>query len=370
MKQQNPCAEIHSVIQKAGFPGRVAGFKPFGNGHINDTFSVECIEADGSAVKYILQRINHEVFKKPYEVMENVVNITDYLKRKIIAEGGDPNRETVSFLPMPDGSYCYRDAIGSYWRSYRFIEDAVSFEQVERAEDFYQSAVAFGHFQKLLSNFHAEKLHETIKDFHNTPVRYAAFEKAAADDVCGRAGGVREEIAFIRRRKAELSVLMDLLRDGKLPLRVTHNDTKLNNVLFDKKTRRAVCVIDLDTVMPGLSLNDFGDSVRFGASTADEDEKDLSKVGLDLDLFELYTKGYLDGCDGSLTETEKEMMPMGAKLITLECGMRFLTDYLQGDTYFKIHREGHNLDRCRAQFKLAADMENKWDDMRGVVDKY
>lgn len=370
MKQLNPCAEIQSVIKNAGFSGKVEGFKPFGNGHINDTFSVKCIEDDGSAVKYILQRINHEVFKKPYEVMENVVNITGYLKRKIIAADGDPNRETVSFLPMPDGSYCYRDAIGSYWRSYRFIEDAVSFEQVERAEDFYQSAVAFGHFQKLLADFHADKLHETIKDFHNTPVRYAAFEKAASEDACGRADGVREEIEFIRQRKAELSVLMDLLREGRLPLRVTHNDTKLNNVLFDKETRRAICVIDLDTVMPGLSLNDFGDSIRFGASTADEDEKDLSKVGLDLNLFELYTKGYLDGCDGSLTDKEKEMMPMGAKLITLECGMRFLTDYLQGDTYFKIHREGHNLDRCRTQFKLAADMENKWDDMRGIVDKY
>lgn len=370
MKKQNPCAQIQSVIRNAGFSGEVINFKAFGNGHINDTFSVKCREEDGAEVKYILQRINHEVFKKPYEVMENVVNITDWLKRKIIEENGDPSRETVSFLPMPDGTYCYRDEIGSYWRSYRFIDDAISFEQVERAEDFYQSAVAFGRFQKLLSDFRADTLHETIKDFHNTPLRYAAFENAVSEDVCGRAAQVREEIDFIRRRRDELSVLMDLLREGKLPLRVTHNDTKLNNVLFDSKTRRAICVIDLDTVMPGLSLNDFGDSIRFGASTAAEDEKDLSKVELDLGLFELYTKGYLDGCGGSLTPKEKEMMPMGAKLITIECGMRFLTDYLQGDTYFKIHRERHNLDRCRAQFKLAADMEKKWDDMRKIVEKY
>ena len=367
MKKENACAELDNVIREIGFPGPVLSCKAFGNGHINDTFSVYCRQADGSTSRYVLQRINHEIFKNPMQVMENVTRITTFLKDKIERGGGDPSRETLSFLPMPGGNYCYRDSIGSYWRSYRFIENAVSFDQVERSEDFYQSAVAFGRFQFLLSDFDAGNLHETIKNFHNTPVRYQAFLDAVKRDPLGRAASVREEIEFVRKREKDMGAITTLLNKKEIPLRVTHNDTKLNNVLFDEKSRRAICVIDLDTVMPGTVLIDFGDSIRFGASTGEEDEPDLSKIWFDLALFETYTRGYLKGCSNSLTPTEVEMMPMGAKLMTLECGMRFLTDYLEGDTYFKIQREGHNLDRCRTQFKLVADMEGKWDRMRGLI---
>ena len=250
-----------------------------------------------------------------------------------------------------------------YYRMYDFIEGAVSYDAVKRPEDFYESAVAFGRFQYLLSDYPAETLHETIPDFHNTVKRYQDLEAAIAADVAGRKTCVEPEIAFARERKAELGELLDLQRAGKLPLRVTHNDTKLNNIMMDEKTGRGICVIDLDTVMPGLSLYDFGDSIRYGANTGAEDEVDLTRVSLDLSLYRLYKKGYLEGSRGSLGALEKKLLPVGAKLMTLECGIRFLTDYLNGDIYFKIHRKKQNLDRCRSQFALVADMEKKWDAM-------
>ena len=241
---------------------------------------------------------------------------------------------------------------------------------VESAKDFYDSGVAFGNFQKMLADYPAKTLHETIPNFHNTPSRFRDFQKAVQEDKMGRAASAQEEIAFALARENDTKVLTDLLKAGELPLRVTHNDTKLNNILFDENTKKAICIIDLDTVMPGLSHYDFGDSIRFGASTGAEDEKDLSKIEMDLALFEAFTKGYLEGCGGSLTEKEIEMLPMGAKLMTYECGIRFLADYLEGDVYFKIHREGHNLDRARTQFKLVKDMEDKWTEMAAIVEKY
>ena len=262
------------------------------------------------------------------------------------------------------------DSDGEYWRCYKFIEDATSYDQVECPEDFYESAVAFGNFQRLLADYPAETLHETIVGFHDTKARFEVFKKAVADDVCGRAASVQDEINFVLAREDVANVFGDLLAKGELPLRVTHNDTKLNNIMIDNATHKGICVIDLDTVMPGLAMNDFGDSIRFGASTAEEDEKDLDQVWCDMDLFEIYTKGFIEGCAGRLTDKEIELLPMGAKVMTYECGMRFLTDYLQGDTYFKVHREGHNLDRCRTQFKLVADMEAKWDTMNDIVKKY
>lgn len=246
----------------------------------------------------------------------------------------------------------------------------MSFDRVEKPEQFYQSAVAFGRFQNMLADYPAETLHETIPNFHNTPARLEALKKAAKEDVVGRVKDVREELEFIYKRRKDACVLMNMLERGELPLRVTHNDTKLNNVMIDNVTGKSLCVVDLDTVMPGLALNDYGDSIRFGASTAAEDEPDLSKVWLDLKLFESYTKGFLDACGDSLTEKELDMLPMGAKIMTLECGIRFLTDYIQGDTYFKIHREHHNLDRCRTQLKLVADMERKWSQMTAIVQRY
>ena len=243
-------------------------------------------------------------------------------------------------------------------------------DQVETPEDFYQSAVSFGNFQRLLADYPAETLHETIVGFHDTKARFATFKKAVEEDVCGRAASVQKEIDFVLAHEDVANVFGDMLANGELPLRVTHNDTKLNNIMIDDKTGKGICVIDLDTVMPGLAMNDFGDSIRFGASTAAEDEQDLSKVSCDMELFDVYAKGFIEGCGGKLTQKEIEMMPMGAKVMTFECGMRFLTDHLQGDTYFKIHRENHNLDRCRTQFKLVEDMEAKWDTMQEIIKKY
>ena len=248
------------------------------------------------------------------------------------------------------------------------MEGADSLDVVERPEEFYESAVAFGQFQKLLADYPAESLHETIPNFHNTIDRVEKFKKAVEADVMKRAADVREEIQFVLDREADCHVLCDMLAAGEIPLRVTHNDTKLNNIMLDHETGKGICVIDLDTVMPGSALYDYGDSIRFGANTGAEDEKDLSKISCDLELFSLYTKGFIEGCGGSLTEKEIRMLPMGAKLMTLECGMRFLTDYLEGDHYFKIHRPEHNLDRTRTQFRLVKDMEDKWEKMQEIAE--
>ena len=342
----------------------------YGSGHINDTFLMTLREDDETEGRVILQRMNKSIFTKPVELMENIMGVTSFLRERIIENGGDPDRETLNVIPTKDGKPYFIDSEGEYWRCYKFIEDATSYDQVENPEDFYESAVAFGNFQRLLADYPAATLHETIKGFHDTKARFEVFKKAVADDVCGRAASVKEEIDFYLSHEDVANVFGDLLEKGELPLRVTHNDTKLNNIMIDNETHKGICVIDLDTVMPGLAMNDFGDSIRFGASTAAEDEKDLDKVWCDMDLFDVYTKGFIEGCAGRLTEKEIELLPMGAKVMTYECGMRFLTDYLQGDTYFKIHREGHNLDRARTQMKLVQDMEAKWDIMNQIVKKY
>jgi len=347
----------------------ITELKAHGNGHINDTFVVVC-EENGNQTRWILQKINRYVFPHPEQVMENVVGVTTFLKNKIVAQGGNPERETLTVLPAKDGkTYCV-DEKGDYWRCYNFISDTLCFESAETVEDFYEAAVAFGKFQSLLADYPAETLHETIANFHNTKARFAVFQEAVAKDTAKRAKGVQKEIQFILDREAVANYFTDLLVQGEIPLRVTHNDTKINNILMDKESRKGICVIDLDTVMPGLAMHDFGDAVRFGASTAAEDEMDLSKVSCDMELFEVYTKGFIEGCGGRLTPKEIKLLPMGAKTITLELGMRFLTDYLNGDMYFKVQREGHNLDRCRTQLKLVADMEEKWDKMQEIVARY
>ena len=339
----------------------------YGSGHINDTYLVETRKSDGTDGHVLLQRMNSNIFKEPEQLMENILGVTSFLREGIIENGGNPERETLNVIPTNDGKPYFVDSKGGYWRCYVFIEDAKGYDQVENAEDFYQSAVSFGNFQRLLADYPAETLHETIKGFHDTKARFAVFKKAVEDDVCGRASSVREEIEFYLNREEVANVFGDLLKKGEIPLRVTHNDTKLNNILIDDETHKGICVIDLDTVMPGLAMNDFGDSIRFGASTAAEDEKDLSKVWCDMELFATYTKGFIEGCGGRLTDKEIELLPMGAKVMTFECGMRFLTDYLQGDVYFKTHREGHNLDRTRTHIKLIQDMEEKWDIMNEIV---
>lgn len=362
--------QLQEVIDNFKYKGTLTDKRPYGSGHINDTYLLTFENEDGGETQIILQRMNKTVFPKPVELMENIMNVTSYLRERIVERGGDPLRETLNVILGADGRAYYVDSEGEYWRSYIFITDAVSYDQVEKPEHFYQSAVAFGNFQQLLAEFPADTLHETIEGFHDTKARFAVFKKAVEEDKMGRAASVQKEIAFVLAREDVADYFGDLQAKGELPLRVTHNDTKLNNIMIDNESGKGICVIDLDTVMPGLVMNDFGDSIRFGASTAAEDEQDLNKVSLNIELFELYAKGFIEGCGGRLTEKEIELMPMGAKVMTFECGMRFLTDYLQGDTYFKIHREHHNLDRCRTQFKLVEDMENKWYTMQKIIKKY
>ena len=362
--------QIREAIANFNFTGRLKDRRPFGSGHINDTYLLTFEIGDMGDMSAILQRMNREIFTQPVELMENIVGVTSYLREKIIENGGDPERETLNIIPAKDGKAYYVDSKGEYWRSYKFITDAKCYDQVEKPEDFYESAVAFGNFQRLLADYPADTLHETIKGFHDTRARFEVFKQAVAQDVCGRAASVDREIEFVLAHEEIARVLGEFQEKGLVPLRVTHNDTKLNNIMIDNTTRKGICVIDLDTVMPGLAVNDFGDSIRFGASTGAEDEKDLSKVSCSMELFEIYVKGFLQGCAGSLTPTEVELLPMGAKVMTYECGMRFLTDYLHGDHYFKIHREEHNLDRARTQFKLVEDMEAKWDIMKEIVYRY
>lgn len=358
------------VIAHFKYEGTLTDERPYGSGHINDTFLLTFDIGEMGRLKVILQRMNNEIFSNPIELMENIMGVTSYLRERIIERGGDPERETLNVIPSVDGKPYYKDTTGDFWRSYMFITDATSYDQVEKPEHFYQSAVAFGNFQSLLAGYPAETLHETIQGFHDTKSRFAVFKQAVKDDVMGRAQKVLREIQFVLDREAVADYFSDLQARGELPLRVTHNDTKLNNIMIDNVTGKGICVIDLDTVMPGLAMNDFGDSIRFGASTAAEDEQDLSKVSCSMELFDLYAKGFIEGCGGKLTRKEIDLLPMGAKVMTFECGMRFLTDYLQGDVYFKIHREGQNLDRCRTQFKLIEDMEKKWYTMLETVKKY
>ena len=332
----------------------------YGAGHINDTFAVWAVD---HSRRWILQRINTDTFTDPAGLMENVIGVTSYLRREILARGGDPDRETLNVVPTREGKPYYTDCEGGAWRAYLFVEGTVCLQKVENERDFYTAAETFGNFQNQLAGYPAATLHETIARFHDTPNRYANFEKALAADVMGRAREIGPEIAFIRAREADCHVLMDQLAAGVLPLRVTHNDTKLNNVLIDQATGKGICVIDLDTVMPGLSAYDFGDSIRFGANDCAEDEPDQSKVHFSLHLYEVFARGYLAAAGSAMTEAERRSLPWGAKLMTLECGIRFLTDYLEGDHYFKISRPAQNLDRARTQFTLVEGMEREFDAM-------
>lgn len=338
--------------------------EPYGSGHINDTYLT------GKSPRYILQRINNNVFKNPEEVMENILNVTEHLKSKIIAYGGDPDRETLRVIKTTDGKNFHTDENGNFYRMYNFIENSKSYDVAESPSLLFEAGRAFGRFQNMLADFPAEKLHETIPDFHDTRKRFAALKKAVEADKVGRCASVRKEIDFALSYEKEVGTIVDALADGTVPVRVTHNDTKLNNVMFDVDTGKGICVIDLDTVMPGSLLYDYGDALRFGASTGAEDETDLSKIEFSLEFFEAFTKGFLGEVGSVLTRREHELLAFSAKLITFEIGIRFLTDYLEGDTYFKIHREHHNLDRCRTQFKLVADIEKKQEQMKEIIEKY
>ena len=359
---------LSEVLAQYEFPEELLGATRYGSGHINETYCVVCQPKEGDAIRFILQGMSQAAFPHPEELMENFVNITSFLQRKIREEGGDGKREALQIIRTKDRKNYYTDHNGKVWRLVPFIEDSDCYQQAT-PELFEESAKAFGRFQYLLRDYPAALLHETIKDFHNTEDRLKKFKAALAADKCGRAKDVAAEVEFVLKREADCSVALNAQREGKLPLRVTHNDTKLNNVLFDRDTKTGLCVIDLDTTMPGLSINDFGDSIRFGANHSAEDEKDLSKVNFDIELFEAYTRGFLEGAQGGLTEAELEYMPWGARLMTLECGMRFLTDYLDGDNYFRISYPEQNLDRCRTQFKLVSDMEQQFEQMGEIVKK-
>ncbi|MDD6214565.1 MAG: aminoglycoside phosphotransferase family protein [Firmicutes bacterium] len=338
--------------------------EPYGNGHINDTYIAQ------SDPKYILQRINSAVFKNPEQVMSNIMGVTEHLRRKIIENGGNPERETLNLVKTRDGKSYYKADSDNYFRMYKFIEDAVSYDKAENLRQFCEAAKAFGRFQNMLSDYPVEKLYETIPDFHDTRKRFENFETAVTEDRMHRLAGVKKEVDFAFARKEDTGIIVDAIADGRVPIRVTHNDTKLNNVMLDKQTGEGVCVIDLDTVMPGSLLYDYGDALRFGASSGAEDERDLNKIWFDLDLFEVFTQGFLSEVGGALNEEEVRLLPFSAKIMTYECGIRFLGDYLNGDTYFKIHRHGQNLDRARTQFKLVADIETKLGIMADIVNKY
>ena len=360
--------ELKDVIKKFNLDGELISCERHGSGHINKTYLLVMESDKGVKTNYILQQVNDGIFKEVDDLMENVVNVTKYLRDVIVANGGDALRETINVIQTIDGKNYYHDETG-YYRIYVFITDSVSYDAVESAELFKKSGIAFGKFQKLLSNYPAEQLNETIPDFHNTKKRFETFLNAVKNNLSGRAQNVQSEIEFVKARENDTYKLVDLIAQGKLPLRVTHNDTKLNNVMFDKNTNDCICVVDLDTVMPGLALYDFGDSIRFGANTALEDEKDLSKVSIDLDYFRAYTEGFLSECGESLTDEEIDNLAFSAKLMTFECGMRFLSDYLDGDVYFGVAYPEHNLVRARNQFKLVEDMEKHMDEMKQIVNE-
>ncbi len=371
MEQRIPAAEerLSEALAAFDFGAPVVGAVRYGEGHINDTFCVHTQPADRPCRRFILQRMSPAAFKRPDQLMENITGVTDYLGRQIADSGGDRSREALEVLRPREGGSYFTDGSGFAWRVYPYVEGTICCQRAETPELFAASGRAFGRFQRLLQGYPAGTLHETIPRFHDTEDRLAKLKAAIAADALGRAKDCQAEIAFALAREKDCSAALDALRAGVLPLRVTHNDTKLNNVLLDEKTGEGLCIIDLDTVMPGLSINDFGDSIRFGANHSAEDERDLSKVNLDVELFAVYTNAFLEGAGGTLTQAEIDYLPWGAKLMTLECGIRFLTDYLVGDTYFHISREGQNLDRCRTQFKLVADMEAHWDELSDIVKK-
>lgn len=335
----------------------------YGNGHINDTYLI-------SGKQYIMQRINTNIFKNPDEVMDNIVKITSFLRKKLAAEGGDPDRETMTVIPTTDGKSFYKTPEGNCYRVYKFISNAVSYDVAENSNQLYEAARAFGKFQRLLSDFPAAELHETIPHFHDTYKRFRDLKDAISSDVMHRADGVQKEIEFALGFENDTKLIGNLTESGEIPARVTHNDTKLNNVMLEAGTDKGLCVIDLDTVMPGSLLFDYGDALRTGAATAAEDEKNLDKMHFDLNLFEAFTKGFLEEMGSSITKKEVELLPFSAKIITFECGIRFLTDYLSGDTYFKTAYPEHNLDRTRTQFKLVSEIEQKTPEMTAIIEKY
>jgi len=357
---------IKEVVNFFQIYGDFISAEPYGSGHINDTFLVN-INQSGKCVQYIAQRINHLIFKNPEGLMENIQRVTEHQATKF--SGDDASRQHLTLILTKDGDAFYKTNEGNYWRIYLFIDKSKTYDIIESPSQAFQAAKAFGDFQKSLVDLSGGRLVDTIPDFHNTPMRFKALEDAIEADSHNRAKLAKAEINFAMDYKSISPILLDLNSKGLIPERVTHNDTKLNNVMIDDKTGDGICVIDLDTTMPGLVLYDFGDMIRTSTSPALEDEIDLSKVQMQMPMFEALAKGYISSAGEFLTKTEKEYLPFSGKLITYEIGLRFLTDYLSGDGYFKIHREGHNLDRCRTQFKLVSSINEQEDTMNEFISK-
>lgn len=361
--------KIEKICRKFGIDGEYLSYELLTNGHINTTYKVYFVRR-GEVKDYILQRINVYVFKNPEAVMENIVKVTEYIREKIKATGVSAKRYVLHYQPTEHGKYYFVDEKDGFWRCARFIDDSVTFNITDNPTVIEEAGKAFGEFQMYLADFPVQDLNIVIPHFHNTVLRYETFENSVRRNDTGRADGVKVEIQKYLSLKEIAIKMYKMQRAGELPLKVTHNDTKCNNVLFDKTTFRHLSVIDLDTVMPGLVGFDFGDAIRFTANTCDEDEKDVSIVKLDMDKFEAFTRGFLSAVGQTLSENEKNTLALGAVTMTVECGMRFLTDYLDGDKYFKISREEQNLDRARCQLALAEDMITRIDEMNEVVDKY
>ena len=356
------CDEIRDVVSRLAFAGRLTGVEEIKSGHVNRTYR---LTFESPNDRYILQKINTYAFHRPDQLMENAQKVTAHLESKLRAAGESPDRRGLEFVPARAGGFLAQDAQGGAWRAYRFVDEAFAYDRVEKPAHFREAGRAFGQFQRLLADFPASELHETIPFFHHTPRRFADFVGAVARDEAGRVRAVEKEIDFFFDRRKMMDQIVRRIEDGALPLRVTHNDTKINNVLIDAHTERALCVIDLDTVMPGSALYDFGDAIRFGAATAAEDEAE--GMGLDMNLFGEFTEGFLEQVNGFLTPEEIQLLPLGVQVITCEIAMRFLADYLQGDPYFKIDHPQHNLARARAQMALLEDVERKYAQMQQVV---
>ena len=368
MREENRC--LAAALAAFPYEGKIVAIEPFGTGHVNDTYAVFVDCYPRPKLSYVLQRLNIRVFPRPQQVMENTFRVAEFISGDMREKGRDAERSTLRFLKTQDGEVAFFDSQGMPWRSYRFVEHSFCHDKAPTAELMCESGRAFGSFLRALDSYPVADLHETIADFHNTPKRLEGLVAAWKADPLGRARECEPELEFALARGRDCGILLDLHKKGRLPLRVTHNDTKHSKILFDERTRAALCVMELDTTMPGLAPYDFGDSIRFGATAVAEDELQLERVRLSIPLFEAYTKGYMEQAGGCLSRLETEMLPQGARLMTLECGIRFLTDYLLGDGYFKTKRPGQNIDRCRTQFKLVKEMEYRYDTLCEIVEKY
>ena len=360
-------AELAEVVRAFSIHGHFRAGKPHGSGHINDTFAVTTEQA-GTPVRYLLQRINDRIFKDVPALMENIERVTTQARRRAEgAGGGDASRRALTLVRTRDGRTYHRDEAGGWWRCYLFIEGARTHDVIGSPRQAREAARAFGEFQRMLVDLPGGRLHETIPHFHDTRRRFEALRRAIEADVHGRAATARKEIAFACEQEARVDLLLALQARGEMPERVTHNDTKLNNVMIDDVTQEGICVVDLDTVMPGLALYDFGDMVRSATNAAAEDEGDESRVQARLPIFEALVEGYLAAARSFLNHAEIEHLADAGPLITLEIGMRFLTDYLEGDVYFKTRRPGHNLDRARNQFALVRCLDAQRAEMKAIV---